>query len=229
MSGNNFEQFRHNILSIFSHELRTPLNSVINFSYHISKKLNSDNFDKESIKEKVDLIHESATNMNEMLESILEAVKFEYNEIEIQKVDYDISLSIQSVFSSYDFDGYDIEQRITPNVIINSDISLMEQLLSHILSNIKKYSNKKAIITLEDSKEMFLLTFEDNGSGINLTENTFSLFAQGEQSLLKRENDGIGIGLFVIKKVCDFLNYKIDISSSDELGGAKIMISGLKK
>jgi K+-sensing histidine kinase KdpD len=229
MNNNNFEQFRHNILSIFSHELRTPLNSVINFSYHISKKLNGDNFDKESIKEKIELIHESATSMNEMLESILEAVKFEYNEIEAKKVRYDISLSVQSVLSSYDFENFEIKQKIAPNVIINSDISLMEQLLSHIFSNIKKYSNKKAIITLEDSKEMFLLTFEDNGNGIDLDENTFSLFAQGEQSLLKREKNGIGVGLFIIKKVCDILNYKIDISSSDELGGAKIMISGLKK
>ena len=45
---------------------------------------------------------------------------------------------------------------------------------------------------------------------------------------MTRTANGTGVGLFVVKKLCDVMNFKITIDRSKNLGGARVTIKGKK-
>ncbi len=43
---------------------------------------------------------------------------------------------------------------------------------------------------------------------------------------MTREATGTGVGLYIVKQLCDRMSHKIDLTRSKTLGGAKVTIRG---
>ena len=98
----------------------------------------------------------------------------------------------------------------TSTLLINTDKNGLEKVVDNLLSNVIKYNkpNGKIIISLEKN----ILKIEDTGIGID-TKSLFHIFDKyyQENSL----NDGVGLGLNMVKSYCD--KYKIDIKIDSTL------------
>jgi len=77
----------------------------------------------------------------------------------------------------------------------------------------------------------FILKIEDDGEGIKDKdkERIFDMFDQLDNKELTRDAKGTGIGLYLVKQLCNLLNYSIDIEKSQHLNGAAFVIRGLLK
>lgn len=89
-----------------------------------------------------------------------------------------------------------------------------KQVLTNLVSNACKYNKQDGFIKIY--KKENALCIEDSGVGIKIPANIF------ERSY-KEQNSGHGIGLDIVKRLCDAMHIKIEVSS--ELGvGTKIFL-----
>jgi signal transduction histidine kinase/DNA-binding response OmpR family regulator len=222
---------KDSFLTIFTHELKTPLNSIINFSEYVIKHLEKETFaKKERLLTQSIEINRSGHFMLTMISNLIEAMKLRDTKIklEIAEVDINTLLDISIKDNLKNVENIKVLNETEEFVIIYSDESRVRQMLDNIISNAVKYAKSKVEIRASMSEDSFKIIIEDDGSGFSNTENIFDIFEQADSDSMTREATGTGVGLYIVKQLCDRMAYKIDLMSSETLGGAKVIIRGKK-
>jgi signal transduction histidine kinase len=88
------------------------------------------------------------------------------------------------------------------NIITNQ--AAFERILDNLLSNAAKYNKDNGFVKIYTDKNFLIV--EDSGKGIKDTHKIFERF-------YKEQDRGIGIGLHIVKKLCDELRISIDVKS----------------
>jgi len=227
-------------LMVFTHELKTPLNSIINFSEHIHKQIEKEDFTSTGFEKKRDRILEEAHIIKENGKDMLDNIN---NLLDASKLkDGSLKASITTVYLGDLFETleinlkYSIEKsgvklfiKCLDNCMIYTDYEKISKILLNLLSNAIKYSNGKIMVTVECSDSGFEIIIEDNGSGIKDTEKAFELFEQGDTDSMKREAKGTGVGLHVVGMMCKLLGIDIELKRSERLGGLCVRLSGSRE
>ena len=105
----------------------------------------------------------------------------------------------------------EIDIRILGDMFVyKSDKDAFIRIIDNIISNACKYSsqNNPQIDIAVKKRE---ITIKDNGTGIENVDKVFDRF-------YKENERGLGIGLNIVKKLCDELNITIDIKSEKDTG-----------
>ncbi|RLA84190.1 MAG: hypothetical protein DRG78_02155 [Epsilonproteobacteria bacterium] len=219
------------MLLIFAHELKTPLNAIINFAGHINRGLQK-NITRKKIDKYIELSEIIKVNGEILLSEI--TTLLDISKIKEQKMNF----SIEKIVLNDILDHIIYKYKLLYNKNVLSNIEKIEMMgdkssfihiFENLYSNALKYSKEKVNISLTQDKENFYITIEDDGIGIKYNEykKVFELFEQTEETVLDREKEGTGVGLYIVKLLCDKFKYNIEISTS-VLGGAKFCISGKK-
>ena len=225
-------KMKDSFLTVFSHELRTPLNSIINFSEYVKKHLQKEEFKKRDVLvEQVAQINMSGWHMLNMVSNLIDSIKLRDSELELVKSEFLLESSVNNVLNKYkdDLKNIKVIKSFKNNCMIISDKQRIEQILDNLISNAIKYSNNTLAVIIESNDESFVLEVLDNGDGFAQADKVFDLFVQSDEDDMTRTAQGTGVGLFVVKKLCDMMLYTIDIKRSQNLGGARVVIKGKKE
>jgi len=107
----------------------------------------------------------------------------------------------------------DVLQKIYPNILfvvnmkeskVISNTIALERILDNLLTNACKYNQKNGTVFISILKNKIII--EDTGIGIEDTKKIF-------QRYYKENETGLGIGLSIVKKLCDILDISIDVKS----------------
>lgn len=189
-----------------SHELRTPI-AVIKGALEL---LSKERLSAEDI-EAIDRIRSAAVQMEQVVITLLELAREEAKKTQNETVHL-LPLVEQTVIDK----AYLIENKpMTINIevasaaLIKSKRAIIQILLSNLISNAFQYTSQGLVsIKFSDS----LLTITDSGEGIDE-----SIKPDIFNSLVKCENSsGFGIGLSIVKRLCEKQNFSIDISSTSD-------------
>lgn len=106
---------------------------------------------------------------------------------------------------------------IDKNIKIYSDFKWLKFILEQLIINGIKYSRdvgKELIIKAEENFEYVKLTIIDQGIGISKKDvrRVFDAFFTGENG--RKFGESTGMGLYIVKKVCDNLGHSISIESN---------------
>ncbi|MCR2821485.1 sensor histidine kinase [Lederbergia panacisoli] len=104
------------------------------------------------------------------------------------------------------------EIQIEPNTFVESDEKWLMFILNQLITNAVKYSaGKSQKIMIQGSEGCFEV--RDNGIGIPKSDikRVFNPFYTGENGRLYRESTGMG--LYLVKEICDRLGHGIEIES----------------
>lgn len=222
-------KIKDSFLTVFSHELKTPLNSIINFSEHIKKHLLKVEFAKrDSLVEQIQRINESGWSMLDMIENLLDSMKLRDGKLVLIKEDVNIIEVIETVLNKFSVELANIKviKSFSEAFNINTDKKRLTQIVNNLMSNAIKYSDSTIAIVIKNNTKNFVLEILDDGKGFEDSDNAFKLFTQSDESNMTRTDSGTGVGLFVVRSLCDIMQYKIDIKESENLGGARIVIKG---
>ena len=126
---------------------------------------------------------------------------------------------------------YFISSKIYPKLDINEDIYVysdskwLKLIIHQILTNAIKYSNSTQTVSVTAKKEddKVYLSITDTGVGIEKADlrNIFELFYIGKNG--RNNADSSGIGLYIVKRVSEYLGHKVEVES--EIGkGTKMTI-----
>ena len=216
-------------LTVFTHELKTPLNSIINFSEYVTKHLKKETFaKKERLLEQLLEITSSGWQMLNMISNLMEAIKIKDSKLELSVS----KLSAQEVLSNALKANEKMSQKRVLQLVLEGDVTLVSdetyllKIFNNIISNAVKYSHSDVRIKLYEKGDEFVLEVEDDGDGFLKKESAFMLFEQSDEDNMTRTSTGTGVGLYVVKRLCDRMGYIIAILDSKELGGARVIVKG---
>ena len=116
---------------------------------------------------------------------------------------------------------YFISSQIYPKLDINEDIYVysdskwLKLIIHQILTNAIKYSNSTQTVSVTAKKEddKVYLSITDTGVGIEKADlrSIFELFYIGKNG--RNNADSSGIGLYIVKRVSEYLGHKVEVES----------------
>lgn len=217
---------KNEFLANVSHELRTPLTAIIGFAETIQTKtfgkLNNIKYEKY-----IDYIVKSAHHLLSLINDILDLSRVESGKQKFlgKKIDVNhiINETLQ-VIEQYP----EIQNRIITfkplrdDFLLKMDERSLKQILLNLLSNAIKFTQKNGKITISLTliKDNQLdLCISDNGIGISKEKqkNLFLPFSQVE-NVFTRKHKGTGLGLALVKKLCDIHQAEIILQSAPKKG-----------
>jgi two-component system OmpR family sensor kinase len=101
------------------------------------------------------------------------------------------------------------------DLFIRLDKERAKLLFSNLLSNAIKYSLPNKRISLTLTKESFIIQDEGVGIAKEKHEKIFDLYERASQ-----QAGGFGVGLSIVKQICDESNIKIEVDSKLNQGTA---------
>lgn len=213
-------------LANMSHEIRTPMNGIIgSVELMFMTGLSGEQ------REYVDIIRTSSNSLLRIINDILDYSKIEANKLELESIDFNFNKVIYEVKDLLNITAYNKGIKIVANIdnripnIINGDPVRLRQILSNIVGNAVKFSNKGTIEInvklLEMNNNIITIQFyiEDEGIGIpeDKKELLFNDFVQ-LKTLSKNKYSGSGLGLAISKKLVEMMNGDIWFESEVGIG-----------
>jgi signal transduction histidine kinase len=204
-----------------SHELRTPLAVIKGTMEVLIRKPR----EKQEYEEKINFCIREVDRLNNLVDQLLLLARFENQKQNIRNEQvYLNSLLLDTIARFSDkIKGKElhIKTNFNDDFYIKSDTYLVSIILSNILSNAIKYSNKNGQIDIElkKEKETVYCSITDNGIGIVAEdlEKIFNSFYRSDVSN-HPEIKGTGLGLSIVKRLCDLLSIELSVTSEKSKG-----------
>jgi len=197
--------FREDTLAGLTHELKTPLAAIegaleVLAESHHPKKMGS-----KRLEEYLTIIRQNSSRLNTHVNNLLHVYKNKISESEITKepanLKNHVKKTAQSAKSSVLAKGNSISIKwATPLSNCHCDPDKIEQVLSNLISNGNKFTNKGKIqIEGKNQEDQFFISIKDTGIGIKEEEipHIFNRFYRGKNNT---QLQGTGLGLAIAKK-----------------------------
>lgn len=200
-------ELKSQFVASVSHELRAPVSSM----RLMADVLDSKQVDDETQQEFHRLISKEGTRLSTLIENVLDFARIEegckdyvFSETDLSGVVRD-TVSLMELVAS--------EKKVSIETVINEepleqavDSPSIQQALINLLDNAIKFSPKESSVkvTLMSDKDGWELAVEDQGPGVAVAdrERVFERFTRlGNE--LRREEQGSGIGLSIVKHIAD--------------------------
>ncbi|MXN89618.1 HAMP domain-containing protein [Flavobacterium sp. Sd200] len=204
-----------------SHELRTPLAVVRGTLEVLIRKPRSQEEFVETIKyciaetDRINLLVDQLLLLARF-ESQKEALKVEHTNISVLVLDT-LSRNAKAIKEK----NIKVETHVAENLYMKTDGYLLSVVLENLVSNAVKYSKPDGIVTLSASagKGSILLQVTDNGIGIAKEEQqkVFGSFYRSRPDE-HIQTKGSGLGLSIVKRICELLDIEITIESELAVG-----------
>ena len=173
--------------------------------------LYADNNDKK-IKEEVLKISRLVDKMLFYAKSDVVEKDYFIKEVTLADLVHPVLLEYKNYLLNYSFK---VEVKNLDNLVVYTDIKWLNFIIEQILSNSLKYQNKKErIVRIKgiDDKNNIKLVIYDNGVGIKDADLS-KVFEKGFTGSNRSKKNASGIGLYLVKKLCDKLGIDIKIES----------------
>jgi signal transduction histidine kinase len=233
------DKLKSAFLANMSHELRTPMNAIIAFSNFLREPELTDDRRYEYL----DHITSAGDSLLRLIDDIIDIAKIESKQLKIFIQPTNISRLLSELYKFYS------ELRVKTNkknirfnlltdnefnYIINTDSQRLKQVLSNLIENAFKYTDKGKIdIGFETTENAVTFFVTDTGIGIpaDKHELIFDRFYQLNH-LNDRKTSGTGLGLTICKNLVMLLGGQIWIDSEPGKGSTfsiRIPVESIKK
>ncbi|KAA3636367.1 MAG: sensor histidine kinase [Calditrichaeota bacterium] len=197
---------QQNFLMGVTHELKTPLASMKIYL----DTLKSEKIPNEKKLEIIPRLKNDVDRLEQLVENILEAGRFEKSGYKVHKELFDIVQLIN--YSADTLKDHSLKQELVitkhglpPELLFYGDRYALKRAIESILENSLKYSDKDRIevdLTFEHDDKNISLTIADNGIGLEKKDTSmiFERFYRVGQ-VINQSKPGTGLGLFLAKEI----------------------------
>jgi PAS domain S-box-containing protein len=212
-----------------SHELRTPLNAIINFTEMIIEEFD-EMFNDQDIKEQnfdfLNRIERNSKHLLSLINDLLDISKLEKKglELSIVSVQKVIEGALDACMPSAKKKNLELMvcQEFNEALIVANERALL-QILLNLLSNAIKFTDTGRIeLCCADTDDGVRISIKDSGRGIakGKIDKIFEAFEQSKDG-----DEGTGLGLKLVKDMCQAMNIDISIESEEGVGTTFILLA----
>jgi two-component system, sensor histidine kinase len=200
-------------LAAASHDLRQPLQAITAYA-DLLVVSNTD----PALASPIGQLREATLAMRDILEGLLDVSKLEAGAITPDVRAFSIRTLLGALHDQYQSVAIKkglLLKLMHSSAVVHSDPALLRVILQNLISNAIKYTEKgKILVGCRRHGDVLRIEVWDTGIGIpeDMQESVFEEFFQLNK--LSRDRDiGFGIGLAIVKRLCDLLNHPIYMHS----------------
>ncbi|MCR4789045.1 MAG: response regulator [Lachnospiraceae bacterium] len=213
---------KSNFIANVSHEIRTPINAVLGMDEMILRETH-----EESTRQYAYDIKSAAQTLHGIINEILDLSKMESGKMEIIPVNYNMRSLLNDTVNMIQFKADDknlqFDVEADPNIpagYVGDEIRI-KQILTNILSNAVKYTEKGRIVLRLTGKpgnnnDTRILHFEVEDTGIGMKKEDIDNISQAYMRFEAEKNrnvEGTGLGMTITMQLLDMMDSKLDIES----------------
>jgi len=202
-----------NFAHIVSHNLRSHSSNLSMLTGFLSQE--GDNNEKDRLTK---MLCEASESLDETVQHLTEVVQVKVDAIDkmrpvnlyetIKGVEKNLAVLLKEKNTK-------CEVKVEKKLQINAIPAYMDSILLNLFTNSIKYSSPERSlalrITAERKGQYTMVTFSDNGLGIDLKRHHNAIF--GMYKTFHKHKDAKGIGLFITKNQIESMNGKIEVDS----------------
>ena len=200
-------------ISSISHEFRTPIASIKGFA----RLLQMPDLPRDAQQEYIAMIAQESDRLSRLSDTILRLSALERQAVPASlscfRLDEQIRQVILQLEPTWSQQNIEWDLSLDP-VTIESDSELLIQVWINLIQNAVKFSPAGSTIGISVGKESTArVVITDHGDGMSeeTLSHIFDRFYQGDRS---RSKEGIGLGLCLVKRICDMLGASIKVRST---------------
>ena len=225
------DKLKTEFLANMSHELRTPLNSIIGFLNLIIDGLCVDEAEQQEL-----LRHAlgSSRHLLNLINDVLDLSRIEAGRLEMELSDVPLGPVLADVLSSLEVQTREkglelLQSSVDPQLTVQADDSRLRQILMNVIGNAVKFTAEGSVSVRVDAPSgspYVEIEVRDSGIGIPIhrREFLFQKFSQADASMT-RKFGGSGLGLVIVKELCEMMGGTVSIDSPGEGRGTTVLIS----
>jgi two-component system phosphate regulon sensor histidine kinase PhoR len=217
-----YSELQRDFINNMTHEFKTPLSSILIASNYLLKqeKIHGD----EKLEKYTQIIIDQSNKLNLHIEKVLNIAKHDHSPAELNRTELAVIPLINHVIDNirlkYGHTEITIESEFTDYKITADEFHFIN-LVYNLLDNSVKYCDGKPVIRIRLLQEPGFkkLEFIDNGIGISAKELSliFDKFYRSPNSKGRQVN-GLGLGLYYIKKIAGLHKWKIQAANNTTKG-----------
>ncbi len=211
-------------LANLSHEVRTPVNGIMGFADLLKEK----DLPEDVRMKYIDVIEQSSMRMIRIFDDLVDISKIEAGTVMLNEDVLCVNNLIDGIYNFYlpavikkGLEFKVIKTLENKNSYIIADAQRLEQILSNLVNNAMKFTEKGQIeigymLTDSDTLEFRV---KDTGKGISPgnTKIIFERFRQLEPTY-RKSVEGIGLGLAICKAFAEMMGGNIEVISEEGVG-----------
>lgn len=224
-SAEKSDRLKSAFLSNMSHEIRTPMNAIIAFSNF----LRNSNLTKEQRDEYINYIQSSGESLLNLINDIIDISKIEAKQISVQKINCEVNTILDELYILFEETRKSkgcaglsislIKNFQSNNLILHTDPYRLKQILSNLLHNALKFTERGSIefgYTIQkDTIDFFV---KDSGIGIPQEKLDFIFQRFGKIEYSGKNRGGTGLGLAISQNLATILGGKLSVESTFGVG-----------
>ncbi|WP_180269165.1 HAMP domain-containing sensor histidine kinase [Sphingobacterium sp. 1.A.5] len=201
----------HDMVDNVSHEMRTPISTMKLASVNLQKKHNDSNFS---------VLDRQILRLEKLLQPLTDP------DVTTEKSDYGLN-DINHLLS--DLQTAEINGQVNllsfPEQTIQVNKVLFETIISNLITNSFKYGATQVGLSVELLEDVLQVKVQDNGHGIDTDElpYIFEKFYRVQKDNI-HNTKGLGLGLYIVKKVVDQFNGDIKVKSQINKGSEFLIV-----
>lgn len=205
-----------------SHDLRTPVAIIKGYTEAIIDGVIKG---KEDRIKAIELIKSKSTHLENMINTLINFVKLENSDLRKTLTPQPITKLIKQIAEDAEGTIGVFNRKLTSNInlpneyIIPYDEQLVNRVFENLIGNALRYTEEgdEIKICAEEITDAITVKICDTGIGISESDlaNIFDLFYRASNS---RREEGMGIGLSVVKNIIETHGWKIDVESEKGKG-----------
>lgn len=210
---------RDEFLSIASHELRTPITSM-RMQLQLAERIPS----AERMEKLLHIFGLQTNRLTSLVEDLLDVSRIQAGSLSISPEPCNLSdvlkISAERLAVNFQNAKCPVELNIPDGVTGVWDRRRIEQVFTNLMTNAIKYAPGRCMRISLSQKEGFVqIRFHDSGPGI-AQEKQNQIFERFERAVSARNVSGLGLGLFIAKKIVSAHGGSIDVESEVGKGSA---------
>lgn len=223
-SQRNLDEAKMNFYTSITHELRTP---VFLIAAQLEEILENAQDTVKVPYTYLDAVRRNALRLNQLISRVIDFRKLGAENLDLQLSRTDVVGFCKEKTDSYTemFKQKNIKYDFFSSVnelMLDYDVLKFELIISNLLSNAFKYTNRGGHVSLsiEDKPDRVLFSVKDNGIGIDerVRDTIFESFFRSERG--RKQGDGDGLGLSYVKNLVELHHGKISVES--EMGKGSV-------
>lgn len=226
------EKLKNDFLDRASHELKTPLVSIIGYAELLLHRYDSE-LDEEA-KEYINYIQKACKRLIKLSNKLIKAQKLDTEILKLKISDVNITKLIKecvnAVYAYARMRNISISLDQQENLILKLDIERIQDVINNLILNALNYSPPGSVINIQSKREKdyILISIKDRGVGVSKEDQQkiFQKFGKIEHygKNLDIAIEGVGMGLYISKKIVEIHNGRIWVESEGRNKGSTFYI-----
>jgi signal transduction histidine kinase len=203
-------------LAVASHDLRQPLHALNLFVAQLRGE--TDQAERSRVTAQIDA---AVTGMNDLFNALLDISKLDAGALAPDVADFPLAQILQRIERTFGPAALEKGLRlrtVSSDAWVRSDPILLERILMNLVSNAIRYTaSGGALVGCRRRGRELRIEVWDSGIGIPADQRE-GIFGEFYQIAASGRNEGLGLGLAIVDRLCRLLGHRIELASTPGRG-----------